>query len=331
MRRIWVSLVAAAFAHAQECDDVGGVACAQSASSLVGSSLLQHAGRKLVTALEREEERREKMIDGVVERVQLALAGLVREGVSKADAMALGKDYSASLKAKLPAMTELSSSATYDEIEQERLDVFHGLVCHVRQAEGDCSAEWTHYAQAGVDFITNVGTNLLQLVNGKSVETDMAHASGRGQTDQTLLEGLTKTTRLSLASMVKLGEDPESARLIFSDAMDRLSAMDGEEEIAFSKLSPPQLARKYLKDIFHTACLPSTGSCTDILTDYAKVVYATAHPDGGVGSSLLQAGVRPVVQLAMKVLGVPEFPKETKAERTAVVKAYLKKRGIHSG
>lgn len=308
-----------------------------------GSSVLQLSSggveRKSVSTeqLQRESQRRESIATGIVDRMLLGLAAMVNEGVSERDAVSLARDFCSEFEVELTGTSLLSfdddSSEDLFKLRQAKAVPLHDMLCHVRQASGDCESEWKQFVADSLTVfydVVFVGKSFLQVLGVSSAETKKKTLPdlGGGQTDPVLLELLKQHERGVLTVLVASGEDAESARQLALDAVARLKAMSDEELLEHVDVQNVGLARKFLLSELRTACLPTTTDCTDVLVD---VIWAIDHlPREGVGGSLLQAGVRTFVKLVMKAQSIPDVAEETAAERALVVGAYFKERKVQS-
>jgi len=166
----------------------------------------------------------------------------------------------------------------------------------------------------------------------KSTQTQaqVAKSGLTGQTDNTLLEDLRKLSKLRILTAVQNGEPPESIQAMAEDTADEMTKMDEDSLFMYQDQDPGQLGMQFAGTMLRMACLTGTDSCAEKVSN---IVWTIGNmPNTGVAASMLQTGVlKPIVQTVMKLLGKPEYPEETAAERAAVIQAYLEQRRIRRG
>jgi len=309
----------------EECG--GGAACPALGSSLLQRKINMEQNNMLTRQqLEHEKRRRDTLVESLVERRLMILASLVREGMSEPDAVSSMQSWAEGFNVDDVSVKDLSSDSSLHALIQEGLVPLHHLICHVRQVEAGCETEWKEYMNDALNILSEIRSSLLQLLVGKGRTTKEVPIIEKGRTDPKVLELLQEHFLRYLKVIVKSGEDPGSALQMSSEAMGRLKTMSPSSLLAYTQYSKAELAKKYFLSILHTACLPSTGSCADLLSTMVWTADEEAHG----GTTLLQVAVRPAVQLIMRIFGLPEVPEETAVERAMATEAYLKESGFQS-
>lgn len=330
---VFAVLVLGTIAHAVDVEECGAVGESERGSSVLQSST-GAIERKSVSAaqLKHEGQRRETIAHGIAERTQFIIAALVNEGVTEIDAVALAREFASGLEVEMRHAPTVDPNKDMFTLRQEKAAPLHDMLCHVRQAVGDCEAEWRQLIADSLTVFTDVaslGTSFLHLLGVKDAGKKKTLSNlGGGQVDSVLLNGLQLHTRGVLQVLVKSGEDAESARLLALDAAIRLQAMEDHEILEHIGEGNVGLARNFLLSELRTACLPTTTDCADVLVN---VIWATDHlPREGMTGSLVQAGVRTFVYGWMKSQSIPDVSEDTAAERALVVGAYVKERNARS-
>lgn len=308
--------------------------------------MLQHlgVGSKMASTQQemlREVARREDIVHGMVDRRLMMYATMVLEGVAVADVVSLARAFSSAFAPDAPQ--ELISSESLQQLIKDQSVPFHDMICHIRNGGKtgvDCEKEWQQFTADALSVLAELGSSFVQLVHPSWRRGSTIIMGAEGRTDPVLLDGMERHLNAALKILVKTGEDPASAVQLAQEAVGRLQALSDEQLLAYVDTSSATLSKKFLISVLRTACLPTTSSCSDTLAQIIWAVDNLPHGDGdvgskaaapyylqsgaGVGSSLLQSGAGAVVQLVMKLFGLPEHPEETVAERAAAVEAYLK-------
>merc|ERR1719499_2023111 len=161
----------------------------------------------------------------------------------------------------------------------------------------------------------------IQRVTGARRNTRARQLTEPGRADPALLSMLQDNLLKSMRYTVSLGEDQHALKHMVVKAMKKISDMDDASLLTYADHTKLELVHEYVRLSLRTICLHTTASCSQTLHDEMSEVGGLA---GSSGASLLQAGLRPIVQLLMKAFGLPEHPKETQAERSAAINALLK-------
>jgi len=319
---IFFASVAAASAEADECE-----AQEPADREEKGSSIMQIGSRDFAVSeqlLENERARENIITESIVKRRQMQLAGFVQEGMSEADAVSLMRSFAGSIDENFLSDLDLSSDADLHTLFVEQMSAIHSLLCHVRQGTSDCESEYTQMMTDTYDSITEAATSLVQYVTGTRRKTKAKQLTEQGQTDPVLLSMLQDNVLKTMRYGVKLGENQDAMKHMVRTAMKQISDMDDASLLAYNDHTKSELVSEYHRLNMATMCLYTTASCSETLHDVIVEVTSLVSTAGvPIGTTLLQAGLSPVVQLLMKIFDLPEHPKETQAERSAAIQALL--------
>lgn len=276
--------------------------------------------------LKREALRQETLTESTVQFVLMAIALFISEGLSYPHAISLARNFAASFDGVTWTDTDLHSDASYHELVLDRTAPLEEMLCIIRhKGQQDCQNEEKRLFQTLLQQVSLLGTALFR-DDGRHAAKH--HEVEQGLADPKLLELWAESRFRGAKIAVKIGEDTDAIKHIFSDAMAQMRAMSDEELLTYAGMSKVGIAAAYMETSFRVICLHTTESCDDTMTAWIDELAGLA--EWGASTSLLQAGVRPAVQLVMKVMGIPERPEEIAAERAAATKADLAQRKLSS-
>lgn len=291
--------------------------------------MLQHAGSSTAASqqqIQREKVRQDTIVEYFTKNWLMMLSGLVLEGVKQADAISLVRSFAADFHLEDWEQVDLHSEKSLHELFVAQAAAQHEMICFVREKDGDCEAEWGKLLHDTLTAISAMSAKLVQMMVGRRAEERALSTSEQGSTDPKLLELAEGILHTSMKLSVANGEDQDAVKQITADSMARLAQMDDHSLLEYADYSKADLSMAFATLNLQSTCLVTTGSCSEHL--HRIIVEWTNLSSGGAAIALLQAGVRPVVQVVMKIMGLPEFPEETATERNAARKAYLAQRKL---
>lgn len=313
--------MAAASSDADECE-----AQRPAARGAMASSMLQIGSSRVSVSEERlENERvRENMItDHIVERRKLQVSGMVLEDMDPADAVSLMRSFAGSIDRHFFENVNLVSDAHPHELFLDQMNSLHTFLCRISEGTSDCEAEYTQVLTDAFNSFMGAATSFVQYVTGTRRET-RSKVTKQGVTDPELLSLLQDNLIKSMRYSVSVGEDPDAMKRMVRRAMRKISDLSDDSLLEYTGRTKAELTAEYVRLALETICVHTTASCSErIEAEIAEVSGFATDAGVPIGATLLQASLRPVVQLLMKVFDLPERPQETQAERSAAIKVLM--------